>query len=108
MQLWVTFRIWPLEARCQTVRQWRPQSYNHRNLNSDKEVILEDHLELPKTQLADTLNLIYETLGKEPLYHAKTSDLWEYKWKSLIHVWLFVTPRIIHSMEFSRPEYWIG
>ena len=30
------------------------------------------------------------------------------KWKcnSLSRVWLFVTPRTIQSMEFSRPEYW--
>ena len=31
----------------------------------------------------------------------------QWKWKSLIHVWLFVTPWI-ESMEFSRPEYWNG
>ena len=29
-------------------------------------------------------------------------------WKSLSHVWLFVTPRTIQSVEFSRPEYWSG
>ena len=29
-------------------------------------------------------------------------------WKSLSCVWLFVTPRTIQSMEFSRPEYWSG
>ena len=28
------------------------------------------------------------------------------KWKSLSHVWLFVTPWTIESMQFSRPEYW--
>lgn len=39
--------------------------YNHRNLNSDKQVILEEDLELPKTQLANTLNLVYETLAKD-------------------------------------------
>ena len=27
-------------------------------------------------------------------------------WKLLSRVWLFMTPRTIHSMEFSRPEYW--
>ena len=27
-----------------------------------------------------------------------------WKWKSLSHVWLFVTPWIIQPMEFSRPE----
>ena len=32
----------------------------------------------------------------------------EMKWKLLSHVWLFVTPRIIQSMEFFRPEYWSG
>ena len=30
----------------------------------------------------------------------------EMKWKSLSHVWLFVTLWTIQSMEFSRPEYW--
>ena len=28
------------------------------------------------------------------------------KWKSFSCAWLFVTLRIIQSMEFSRPEYW--
>ena len=32
----------------------------------------------------------------------------KWKWKSLSHVWLFATPCIIQSMEFSRPEYWSG
>ena len=30
------------------------------------------------------------------------------EWKLLDHVWLFVTPWSIQSMEFSRPEYWSG
>ena len=30
------------------------------------------------------------------------------KWELLSHVWLFVTPRVIQSMEFCRPEYWSG
>ena len=30
------------------------------------------------------------------------------KWKLLSHVWLFVTPWTIQSMEFSRLEYWNG
>ena len=30
------------------------------------------------------------------------------KWKLLSHVWLFVTPRTIQSMELFRPEYWAG
>ena len=29
----------------------------------------------------------------------------KWKWKSLSHVWLFVTPWTIQSMKFSRPEY---
>ena len=33
---------------------------------------------------------------------------WKWKWKLLSCVWLFVTPRTIQSMEFSRPEYWSG
>ena len=35
--------------------------------------------------------------------------LWEFvMWKSLSHVWPFVTPWTKQSMEFSRPEYWSG
>ena len=30
------------------------------------------------------------------------------QWKALSHVWLFVTPWTIWSMEFSRPDYWNG
>ena len=29
-----------------------------------------------------------------------------WKWKLLSHVHFFATPWTIHSMEFSRPEYW--
>ena len=29
-------------------------------------------------------------------------------WKSLSHIWLFVAPWTIQSLEFSRPEYWSG
>ena len=32
----------------------------------------------------------------------------EVKWKSLSHVWLFMTPWTIQSMKFSRPKYWRG
>ena len=32
----------------------------------------------------------------------------KWKWKSLSHVWFFVTPWTIQLMEFSRPEYWVG
>ena len=32
----------------------------------------------------------------------------EYELKSLSHVWLFVTPCFMQSMEFSRPEFWSG
>ena len=31
-----------------------------------------------------------------------------WKWKSLSHIQLFVTPWTIQSMEFSSPEYWSG
>ena len=30
----------------------------------------------------------------------------KWKWKSLIHVWLFATPWTIQPLEFSRPEFW--
>ena len=48
---------------------------------------------------ADDLSQFPLTTSPERLY---TQD----KWKSLSHVQLFVTPWIIQSMEFSRPEYW--
>ena len=32
----------------------------------------------------------------------------EVKWKSLRHVWLFVTLGTIQSKEFSSTEYWSG
>ena len=31
-----------------------------------------------------------------------------WKWNLLSHVWFFVIPWTIQSMEFSRPEYWSG
>ena len=31
-----------------------------------------------------------------------------WKWKLLSHLQLFANPRVIQSMEFSRPEYWSG
>ena len=36
------------------------------------------------------------------------SFMYEVKWKSLSHVWLFVTPWTIQSRESSRLEYWSG
>ena len=32
----------------------------------------------------------------------------KWNWKLLSHVWLFATPWTIHSMKFSRWEYWSG
>ena len=32
----------------------------------------------------------------------------KWKWKSLSHIWFFVTPWIIQFMEFPRSEYWSG
>ena len=32
----------------------------------------------------------------------------KWRWKLLSHVWIFVTPWTVQSMEFSRPEYWSG
>ena len=33
---------------------------------------------------------------------------WASEWKLLSRVWVFVIPRTIQFMEFSRPEYWSG
>ena len=48
-------------------------------------------------------------LGIKPMPPA--GQVWrpnQWKWKSLHHVWFFVTPWTIQSLEFSRPEYWSG
>ena len=37
-----------------------------------------------------------------------TMKYWQWKWKSLSRVWLFVILWTTQSMEFSRPEYWSG
>ena len=49
-----------------------------------------------KWNKSDRERQIYETTYKK------------WKWKSLSHVRLFVTPWTIQPMEFSRPEYWNG
>ena len=41
-----------------------------------------------------------------PLSYCHSEQQW--KWKPLSPVWLFMTPRTIQSIEFSRPEYWSG
>ena len=46
--------------------------------------------------------------GKRQVATWKIFHLDPLKWKSLSHVRLFVTPWIIQSAEFSRPEYWNG
>ena len=35
-------------------------------------------------------------------------NIWKWKRKLPSCVWLFATPWIVQSMEFSRPEYWSG
>ena len=50
---------------------------------------------------------------KQMLFPLIFIHLEKWKWKSLSHVWLFVTPWIVAhqaplSMGFSRQEYWIG
>ena len=58
--------------------------------------------------------LLSKYLGVELLIHriyissALVVMPWKWKSKSLISVWLFVTPWTILSMEFSKPEYWSG
>ena len=41
-------------------------------------------------------------------HHLRSFPKMKTKWKSFSCVWQFVTPWTIHSMEFSRPEYWSG
>ena len=45
---------------------------------------------------------------RQILYQLNYKGSSEGKWKSLSPFWLFATPWIIQSMEFSRPEYWNG
>ena len=54
-----------------------------------------------------TDDLFFLLLSKVPII---LNCLYRYgkKWESLSCVHLFVTPRTIQSMEFSRPEYWSG
>ena len=33
---------------------------------------------------------------------------WDREWKLLSRVWLFANPWTLETLEFSRPEYWIG
>ena len=59
----------------------------------------------------EPVSLAAPALASGFFYHCAT---WEAlnprvnEWKSLSRVWLFVTPRTIQFMEFSRPEYWSG
>ena len=50
--------------------------------------------------------------SKAKLHTCPSSISWltdsKVRWKLLSHVWLVVTPRTVHSMEFFRPEYWRG
>ena len=50
--------------------------------------------------------------GRDPILFKFTTCVlltqFQFQWKSLSRVWLFVTPWTIQSMEFSRPEYWSG
>ena len=55
-----------------------------------------------------------QSLPQFPLFPLLFAMKWwhyanrKWKWKSLSHVWLFVTPWTIQSLEFSRPDYWSG
>ena len=44
----------------------------------------------------------------EYLHPFEFQDNEKWKWKSFSRVCLFVTPWTIQSMEFSRPDYWVG
>ena len=64
---------------------------------------------LPKSLHTQTWSLGTITVIIYPRYEERCPIYrLEVKWKSLSHVWLFVTPMdyTIQSMEFSRQEYW--
>ena len=79
--------------------------------------------EMDSHSLSPVFKLVWKVLsqvdGGYPWYDVMKMTLWlcdfptqslyeSEKWKLFSGVWLFVTPRTIKSMEFSRPEYWSG
>ena len=76
---------------------------------------------IPSEKCAQQIDKMHQKLQRLqwPLINRKDSSLFhnnadqsshnqcfKMKWKSLSHVQLFVTPRTIQSMNFSRPENW--
>ena len=56
-----------------------------------------------------SIRSISEFYNNEPLPSNKPCNQWclcVSEWKSLSHVWLFVTPWTVESTEFPRPKYW--
>ena len=71
----------------------------------------------PLPWLEGAMSGVYREVKQEFLLgqHCRSLSNWwgsvcwiMWKWKLLSHVWLFVTPWTIESMEFSRPESWCG
>ena len=78
-------------------------------------------LSLPKADLTDVVSLLKKINTSSGIWFTaiELADvfvfspylLWNWKWKSLSHIWFFVIPwPVAHqaplSMEFSRQEYW--
>ena len=85
-------------------QQYRPEA---RWLHSDANTLCS--LEIKAPQMLPNAFLLVPRAYLENREHTLLQALvllW--KWKSLSHVWLFVTPWTIQSMEFSRSEYWSG
>ena len=54
---------------------------------------------------------VLESDQEERMASTKSGDVFSFRdqaEKSESHIWLFVAPWTIQSMEFSRPEYWSG
>ena len=65
------------------------------------------NLLLPFQFVATVPNLHHSVQSPYPHCNVTTSTS-NWKWKSLSHVWLFVTPWAIQSMQFFRPGFGVG
>ena len=81
----------------------------------DKEEVACVHNGIPLSHKKEWNNAICSNMHGPRDYHAnygvsqRKTNTWhclQWKWKSLSHVQLFVTPWSKQSMEFSNPEYW--
>ena len=114
--------IWHLQqiAKVKKIDKWVPHELTtnpKKKKNHCSEVLSSLILHNNESLLNQTVGRVTQrglcttTIDKQLSWTERSSKaLPKVKWKrkSLSHVWLFATPWIIWSMEFSRPEYWSG